>query len=321
MQVSAGNLGGLVGYSFTGAQFVGVSIASFAQASDGTVIDVLVKVLTSASAPNGAGSSASYTVSLVEGTNQIVLSEFAATNGSTSFVQSVTYNVLAYDPQSLLVSTLTLPQLIAALQAKQSVAGQVGAITGGTPGQGATLRFTPGGSFTGAVACFASGTRIRAARGDVAIDRLRVGDLVPGQVSGRLRPIVWIGRRSLRIAHHPRSWDVAPVRIRAGALAPQRPRRDVLLSPDHAVLVDGALVPVRYLLNGATIVQEFVPAITYLHIELDAHDVVLADGLPCESFLDTGNRPVLGDAAAARPWRPPGPMIPSYHPQPSGEPR
>jgi hypothetical protein len=74
-------------------------------------------------------------------------------------------------------------------------------------------------------------------------------------------------------------------------------------------LVRGALIPVRYLVNGATIVQERVAQITYWHLELDAHDVVLAEGMPCESFLDTGNRGAFA-AAEAGPWRPFARVIP-----------
>jgi hypothetical protein len=68
------------------------------------------------------------------------------------------------------------------------------------------------------------------------------------------------------------------------------PRRDLFLSPDHAVFVDGALIPVRYLANGATIVQERRDQVSYWHVELDRHAVILAEGLACESYLDTGNR-------------------------------
>jgi hypothetical protein len=56
------------------------------------------------------------------------------------------------------------------------------------------------------------------------------------------------------------------------------------------VFVGGVLIPIRYLINGATIIQEPVDSVTYWHIELERHDVVLAEGLPCESYLDTGNR-------------------------------
>jgi hypothetical protein len=62
------------------------------------------------------------------------------------------------------------------------------------------------------------------------------------------------------------------------------------------VFVDGVLIPIRYLVNGRTIAQEKVDAVTYYHVELPRHDVVLADGLPCESYLDTGNRGAFAEA-------------------------
>jgi hypothetical protein len=88
------------------------------------------------------------------------------------------------------------------------------------------------------------------------------------------------------------------VRIAADAFGLGRPQRDVWLSPDHAVFVDDVLIPVRYLLNDATVRQEDVSTVTYWHVELAAHAVLLADGLPCESFLDTGNRGAFTNAAA-----------------------
>ena len=66
--------------------------------------------------------------------------------------------------------------------------------------------------------------------------------------------------------------------------------RDLVLSPDHAVFADGVLVPVRHLVNGMTVVQQHVAALSYFHVELTAHAAIVAEGLPCESYLDTGNR-------------------------------
>ena len=84
--------------------------------------------------------------------------------------------------------------------------------------------------------------------------------------------------------------EVWPVRIAAGAFAPGQPRRALLLSPDHAVFAGGGLIPARYLVNGATIAPVALPLLDYWHVELPAHDLLLAEGLAVESYLDTGNR-------------------------------
>ena len=101
----------------------------------------------------------------------------------------------------------------------------------------------------------------------------------------------WIGQRGIDVAQHPRPQDVAPIRVRAGAFAADMPHRDLLLSPDHAVLVGGALIPVRYLVNDATVTREVSEMITYYHVEMAdesgaaVHEVMLADGMPAESYL------------------------------------
>jgi hypothetical protein len=102
--------------------------------------------------------------------------------------------------------------------------------------------------------------------------------------------VLWLGHRTVDCSRHPRPWDVMPVRVAAHAFGANQPSADLLLSPDHSVFIDGVLIPIRYLLNGATIVQETVEQVTYWHVELDHHDVLLAEGLTCESYLDTGNR-------------------------------
>ena len=81
------------------------------------------------------------------------------------------------------------------------------------------------------------------------------------------------------------------MRVSAGAFAAGVPHRDLLLSSDHAVLVGGVLIPIRYLINGASIAQERRDEITYYHVELKTHGVLLADAVyTAESYLDTGNR-------------------------------
>jgi hypothetical protein len=143
--------------------------------------------------------------------------------------------------------------------------------------------------------CFAEGVQVCTVRGEVAVEDLVEGDEVV-TASGGVRPVIWIGSRRVKIAAYPWPDEVNPVRVRAGAFGEGAPVRDLRLSPGHAVYVDGVLVPVSRLINGATIVQEAVDAVRYFHIELDAHDVLLAEGLACESYLDDGNREVFANS-------------------------
>ncbi|MBN8903134.1 MAG: Hint domain-containing protein, partial [Rhodospirillales bacterium] len=140
--------------------------------------------------------------------------------------------------------------------------------------------------------CFVTGTLIRTRRGEVPVDALQVGDEVATRLPLGFRPIRWIGQRTLR---RPAA-DLLPVRIRAGAFGPGLPARDLLLSPDHALYAEGALVPVKHLVDGAAVAPIAVKGVTYWHVELDGHDVLLAEGLAAESYLDTGNRSAFVNA-------------------------
>lgn len=144
-----------------------------------------------------------------------------------------------------------------------------------------------------AVPCFAAGTRIMTARGEVPVQALRAGDLVVtlGLQGPWLRPVRWIGRRSVDCRRHPHPMAVLPVRILAGALGPGVPHRDLVVSPDHALYLDGALVPAEALVDGVSIQRDGATRIVrYFHVELDEHDVLFANGAPAESWLDCGNR-------------------------------
>ncbi len=145
------------------------------------------------------------------------------------------------------------------------------------------------GSAELSAACFRAGTRLAGEAGEVRVEAIRAGDRLV-TAGGRVAKVVWVGHREVRCDRHPRPWDIWPVRVAAGAFGPGRPRADLFLSPDHAVFMDGALIPIRYLMNGRTIRQEPCSKVTYWHVELDCHDTLLAEGLPCESYLDTGNR-------------------------------
>jgi len=85
---------------------------------------------------------------------------------------------------------------------------------------------------------------------------------------------------------HAQPRKVWPVLVAEGAFGPGVPHADVWLSPDHAVYVGEVLIPVKLLVNGVTIVQVPRERVTYCHVELAAHDVLLAEGLPAESYLD-----------------------------------
>jgi hypothetical protein len=137
--------------------------------------------------------------------------------------------------------------------------------------------------------CYTAGTRIDTPRGAMPIEALAVGDMVDTVLSGPM-PVTWIGHRRIDLHRHPAPGRVAPIHIAAGAFGHGLPRRDLLLSPDHAVYVDGALIPIRYLINGRSIVPTASRTVIYYHLELPRHDVLLAEGLPAESYLDTGNR-------------------------------
>ena len=140
--------------------------------------------------------------------------------------------------------------------------------------------------------CFCTGTRIRTETGHVAVEELVVGDLAV-TACGALRPIAWIGHRTIREPGSA-SW---PVRVAAGAFGVGLPTRDLFMSPGHPVLVGadadgdgGHLVPIMCLVNGTTIDRVAFDEVTYWHVELDCHDILFAEGLAAESYLDWGDR-------------------------------
>lgn len=172
------------------------------------------------------------------------------------------------------------------------------------------LRFADETILASNVPCFTAGTLIQTPRGNVAVEDLRPGDEVL-LAAGGTAPVAWLGRTTINVARHRWPDVVRPVRIRAGALADGVPRRDLLLSPEHAVLLDGALVPAGLLVNGRTILGEpGVERITYFHVELPTHAALLAEGAPAESYLDLGHRHLLEAVGCAAP-REPAPAAPA----------
>lgn len=151
--------------------------------------------------------------------------------------------------------------------------------------------FTPS-SATQAV-CFVAGTMIRTAQGEVAVEDLCAGDLVMTRDNG-LQPIRWIGASRQRLA--PGS-PVQPVRIRAGALGQGVPRADLLVSPQHRMLVRSAIARKMFgtdeILVAAKQLQQIdgigiadaLREVVYVHFLFDTHQIVYANGAESESLF------------------------------------
>lgn len=146
------------------------------------------------------------------------------------------------------------------------------------------------------VACFVKGTLIRTASGDRPVETLAVGDLIETLDHGA-QPIRWIGQsdlsgRELLIRPHLR-----PIRIRANSFGPGLPKRDLAVSPQHRIMVDGwrlqlhlgldqALAPAKALVgHDGVAVDRDCADVSYFHFMFDRHEVVISEGMPSESFL------------------------------------
>jgi hypothetical protein len=172
---------------------------------------------------------------------------------------------------------------------------------------------TQGVAFEGEIitACYLAGTRIATEGEAVAIETLRIGDAVR-TCGGRMRSIRWIGRRSYDGRFAAANRNVWPILIRAGALDAGLPSRDLYVSPRHAMFLDGVLIPAGELVNGVTILRGTpMGRVDYYHVELDTHDIILAEGAPSESYNDHDNRQMFHNAAEY------AALYPQHDPQPA----
>lgn len=120
--------------------------------------------------------------------------------------------------------------------------------------------------------CFCNGTRLLTDRGPIPVQRLVAGDRVV-TADGLIRTVRATNRHRLDLAHHHEAGRMQPVLVQSGAIAPLLPQRDLYVSPEQVVLLDEWLVPVRLLVNGASIIRD--PArktVTYYHVSLDADE-------------------------------------------------
>lgn len=156
-------------------------------------------------------------------------------------------------------------------------------------------RVAAGGREGGGVICFTPGTRIATPEGPKLIQALRPGDLVLTKDDGP-QQVLWMGHRRMTGARLYAMPHLRPIRFRAGALGLDLPEPDLIVSPAHRMLVKGSasqalfgtsevLVRAEDLINDASImVDHALREVTYVHILLERHNVVFANGIETESF-------------------------------------
>jgi len=148
-------------------------------------------------------------------------------------------------------------------------------------------------------AWFCPGTLLLTEGGEMPVEALAVGvRLITIREDGPpAAPVVRVERRAVDFGRHPAPELARPVRVRAGAFAQAMPARDLRLAPNHAVYADGVLLAVLALCNGSTVFQETETSpVIYTRLELESHDVILAEGLPVASSLGSA-----GNAVALHP--------------------
>jgi hypothetical protein len=157
--------------------------------------------------------------------------------------------------------------------------------------------------------CFLPGTMITTPDGETPVEQLMLGGLVV-TACGTARPIVWIGKGRVLAARNRRS-QATPVIVRKGALGPNLPYRDLRVTKAHALWLDDVLIPVEFLVNHRSILwDDQAQEVELYHIELEAHDLLIANGIPAESYRDDGNRWLFQNASGTWDLPPKPPCAP-----------
>ncbi len=145
--------------------------------------------------------------------------------------------------------------------------------------------------------CYGRGTLIGVPGGARAVEDLRIGDLIV-TADGAAKPVKWIGTSFQTAAGVAATPSLRPVLFQPDAIAPGIPARALLVSPMHGMMIDEVIVPAAALVNGVTVLR---PACTggvdYFHVELDAHELILAEGAAGETFMDDASRTMFDNAA------------------------
>jgi hypothetical protein len=141
--------------------------------------------------------------------------------------------------------------------------------------------------------CFGRGTLILTDHGEVPVEDLAIGEMVM-TTNGAL-PVRWVGRQTIprnsSACWHP---SVLPIRVAKFAIDDQTPRRDLYLSQDHSLFIDGVLIPVKHLVNESSIAVDHdakaSETIEYFSVELDTHQAIFAEGVAAETFWYSGGQ-------------------------------
>lgn len=150
--------------------------------------------------------------------------------------------------------------------------------------------------------CFAAGTLIATPDGEKVVEDLRIGDRVL-TATGRDVAVKWIGLQVVHKRFTPKE-QFSPVKILTGALGEALPHTDLVVTPDHGVMVGDIMVNAGALVNGTSVIR--VPAselddkVTYYHVETEEHDVIVANGAPAETFVDNETRRKFSNYAEYR---------------------
>ena len=135
------------------------------------------------------------------------------------------------------------------------------------------------------IQCFLTGTRILTNKGEIAVENLKINDQVQ-TADGKLEPIKWIGRQTIKPHQVNDPLRGYPVLIKAGALGNNLPHRDLYISPDHSMFVEGLLINAGALVNDISIIKtKPTESFTYYHVELENHCLLIAEGAASESYL------------------------------------
>lgn len=229
--------------------------------------------------------------------------------GGNAFMQGITMTAFEVRGTNSVTITFVNTANPALNEVVMLAPGTGGGITASAPAYYNEIRFNitgDGSSFegirltdmSGTMVCYLAGTAIATPAGEVAVEDLTPGDRVL-TADGREVAVQWLGIQPVA----PRFADpqkVNPICIKAGAIAENVPARDLFVSPDHAVEISGVLYNANALVNGRTIFQQRrmpMDGFTYYHVETEAHEVLLAEGCPAESYLDIPDRSLFANGA------------------------